>query len=279
MTFFTFHSNKGGVGKTTITLNIADALAKQNKKVLIFDFDSQGSLSNVLKSNANYNEDDSGKWLKRTSSEQDLENTIQQSKINNIYYVHTNSLLNNVRNSLLNTTLRELVLSSNLKLMNNYLIKLGIDYVFFDLNPIFDDIAKNVYIASKTGIIQVVEPHIFSLQGVNVMLSEWKNNTRELGLNDNIQGIILNRIKSNKLSKDFFYFLHEEYGDRTLKTFVPDNIGMATSTISLAFSTDIATLNKWKRPKWVLESEYKDYIKDGNPIENLITELQSRNIL
>ncbi len=279
MTFFTFHSNKGGVGKTTITLNIADALAKQNKKVLIFDFDSQGSLSNVLKSNANYNEDDSGKWLKRTSSEQDLENTIQQSKINNIYYVHTNSLLNNVRNSLLNTTLRELVLSSNLKLMNNYLIKLGIDYVFFDLNPIFDDIAKNVYIASKTGIIQVVEPHIFSLQGLNVMLSEWKNNTRELGLNDNIQGIILNRIKSNKLSKDFFYFLHEEYGDRTLKTFVPDNIGMATSTISLAFSTDIATLNKWKRPKWVLESEYKDYIKDGNPIENLITELQSKNIL
>ncbi|MBT1347968.1 ParA family protein [Mycoplasma bovis] len=279
MTFFTFHSNKGGVGKTTITLNIADALAKQNKKVLIFDFDSQGSLSNVLKSNANYNEDDSGKWLKRTSSEQDLENTIQQSKINNIYYVHTNSLLNNVRNSLLNTTLRELVLSSNLKLMNNYLIKLGIDYVFFDLNPIFDDIAKNVYIASKTGIIQVVEPHIFSLQGLNLMLSEWKNNTRELGLNDNIQGIILNRIKSNKLSKDFFYFLHEEYGDRTLKTFVPDNIGMATSTISLAFSTDIATLNKWKRPKWVLESEYKDYIKDGNPIENLITELQSRNIL
>lgn len=96
---------------------------------------------------------------------------------------------------------------------------------------------------------------------------------------NNIQGIILNRIKSNKLSKDFFYFLHEEYGDRTLKTFVPDNIGMATSTISLAFSTDIATLNKWKRPKWVLESEYKDYIKDGNPIENLITELQSRNIL
>ncbi|QQH34856.1 ParA family protein [Mycoplasmopsis bovis] len=279
MTFFTFHSNKGGVGKTTITLNIADALAKQNKKVLIFDFDSQSSLSNVLKSNANYNEDDSGKWLKRTSSEQDLENTIQQSKINNIYYVHTNSLLNNVRNSLLNTTLRELVLSSNLKLMSNYLIKLGIDYVFFDLNPIFDDIAKNVYIASKTGIIQVVEPHIFSLQGLNVMLSEWKNNTRELGLNDNIQGIILNRIKSNKLSKDFFYFLHEEYGDRILKTFVPDNIGMATSTISLAFSTDIATLNKWKRPKWVLESEYKDYIKDGNPIENLITELQSRNIL
>ncbi|WP_429985514.1 ParA family protein [Mycoplasmopsis bovis] len=57
MTFFTFHSNKGGVGKTTITLNIADALAKQNKKVLIFDFDSQGSLSNVLKSNANYNDD------------------------------------------------------------------------------------------------------------------------------------------------------------------------------------------------------------------------------
>nr|WP_307938200.1 AAA family ATPase [Mycoplasmopsis bovis] len=219
MTFFTFHSNKGGVGKTTITLNIADALAKQNKKVLIFDFDSQGSLSNVLKGNANYNEDDSGKWLKRTSSEQDLENTIQQSKINNIYYVHTNSLLNNVRNSLLNTTLRELVLSSNLKLMNNYLIKLGIDYVFFDLNPIFDDIAKNVYIASKTGIIQVVEPHIFSLQGLNVMLSEWKNNTRELGLNDNIQGIILNRIKSNKLSKDFFYFLHWRIWRQNTKNF------------------------------------------------------------
>nr|WP_307921556.1 hypothetical protein [Mycoplasmopsis bovis] len=39
------------------------------------------------------------------------------------------------------------------------LIKLGqLHYVFFDLNPIFDDIAKNVHIASKTVIIQVVEP-------------------------------------------------------------------------------------------------------------------------
>nr|WP_233750018.1 AAA family ATPase [Mycoplasmopsis agalactiae] len=55
MTFFTFHSNKGGVGKTTITLNIADALAKQNKKVSkkfnIYNLDNKQIFELCFKSN------------------------------------------------------------------------------------------------------------------------------------------------------------------------------------------------------------------------------------
>ena len=44
-TFISMFNNKGGVGKTTLTWNIADALAEKGKKVLLVDFDPQCNLS------------------------------------------------------------------------------------------------------------------------------------------------------------------------------------------------------------------------------------------
>ncbi len=43
--FISMFNNKGGVGKTTLTWNLADALAEQKKRVLLVDFDPQCNLS------------------------------------------------------------------------------------------------------------------------------------------------------------------------------------------------------------------------------------------
>lgn len=49
MKIITFTAIKGGVGKTTLTLNYGDWLAKHGKKVLLIDLDHQCNLTTVLK--------------------------------------------------------------------------------------------------------------------------------------------------------------------------------------------------------------------------------------
>ncbi|WP_342254199.1 ParA family protein [Spiroplasma endosymbiont of Zeiraphera isertana] len=51
MKIITFANSKGGVGKTTLTLNLINILSQLNKKILVFDIDPQANLSRALISN------------------------------------------------------------------------------------------------------------------------------------------------------------------------------------------------------------------------------------
>lgn len=54
MIVFTISNNKGGVGKTAITINLGAALARQKKRVLLIDWDSQSNLTGCLLNNVNH---------------------------------------------------------------------------------------------------------------------------------------------------------------------------------------------------------------------------------
>lgn len=63
-------------------------------------------------------------------------------------------------------------------------------------------------------------------------------------LNKNIQEIILNTLKSNKISKDFLDFIHSNYKNKVFNTYVPDNTGISSSTIKNICGSDIKTVNE-----------------------------------
>ncbi|MBY7705227.1 ParA family protein [Vibrio harveyi] len=55
-----FGGLKGGVGKTTLNLNVAGALAKQGKRILVMDFDPQGSITQTLRESVDQTKDVQG---------------------------------------------------------------------------------------------------------------------------------------------------------------------------------------------------------------------------
>ncbi|WP_269453415.1 ParA family protein [Mycoplasma capricolum] len=72
-----FGGLKGGVGKTTLNLNIAGALALQGKRILVMDFDPQGSITQTLRQSVQQTKDIQGteRWLLDDMNKDKLQKT------------------------------------------------------------------------------------------------------------------------------------------------------------------------------------------------------------
>ncbi|QVK06995.1 ParA family protein [Mycoplasma mycoides] len=295
-----FGGLKGGVGKTTLNLNVAGALAKQNKKILVIDFDPQCSITQVLRKSVEQikNVLGSEKWLEEETNYDELKNTILESFIPNIDFVPATSILEKYNRQLVTLANREKFLLSNIvKIGEEQNLLSKYDHIIIDTNPAFDPIAENVYMtcAFRGGVIQIINDDPFSLTGIIKNLKVWNKrymSDRFFQVPNALKGILINKFKANNLSKNIVNILNNDdfvYKDLVLKTVIIENAVIKKSIfqqknkkgdLKLDFAVDSKKLNKWIKPKWIKENITLDnLIKDGNPIINLIKELQNMNIL
>ena len=99
-------NNKGGVGKTTSTLNIGVGLANKGKKVLLVDADPQGNLTdNFINKNALQ-----GTIKELIEGNKQAEEVILKSVRNNIDLIPSNNMLNGTETQIINTISKETLL-------------------------------------------------------------------------------------------------------------------------------------------------------------------------
>lgn len=202
-------NQKGGVGKTVTTVSLGVCLAKDNKKVLLIDFDPQGNLTKGL----GYRDSN----LYSYSLKDILLNEVNEIGVDwNKYILHTNEnvdlipaniSLAGLDTQLSNVMSRETVFKRVLnKIKDNY------DYILIDSNPALNLFTINGLCAADSIIIPVqAEP--YATDGLNDLLHTIASARKQINPNLKVDGILITMTDSRtNLSKHIANEIRKNYG-------------------------------------------------------------------
>lgn len=222
MKIISFLNQKGGVGKTTSTINIGAGLAKLNKNVLLIDFDPQASLSCSLGIEApEYSVYD---LLKKTKSLEKV--MIKKGKM---VVVPASIDLSAVDHEFRNAAGKEQMLKKVLSGVKKF------DYILIDCPPSLGLLTINALAASNEVYIPV-QTEFLALQGLGQLIDTLAVVTKRINPALKIGGIIGTRYNRRKINKDVFEYLIENFKDKAFKTFIRENVSL---TEAPSFGKDI----------------------------------------
>jgi chromosome partitioning protein len=154
-------NQKGGVGKTTSTMNIAAALAEYGRKVLLVDFDPQGALSAGLGINAYTDEPTVYNLL--IDRNQQTRDVIKSTSVANLDILPANIDLSAAELQLVTEMGREKALQRALKqVVDDY------DVIIVDCQPSLGLLTVNA-LAAAHGVIIPLATEFFALRGVKLL--------------------------------------------------------------------------------------------------------------
>jgi len=216
-------NQKGGVGKTTATFNLAVALVKKNKSVLIVDNDPQGNLSSYASQDL---PEDHKKideiYLSREGSAVKKNDLYEIN--DKLFLLPSDNQLAGVEYYLISRPKREEILRHALAAIKN-----EFDFILIDNPPSLNLLTVNGLVASEQVIVPV-QPEYFSLEGIAQLrgtledLRKWHPSISLLGLFPNMFD---NR---RKLNVDVLKLLDENFGDLMFKTKVHNSVKIAESS-------------------------------------------------
>lgn len=210
MEIYAVSNQKGGVGKTTTSINLAIGLAKQGKKVLAIDLDPQGSLSISLglKNPEELEETVTDKLISiRNKSEFDPLSGIHQHP-EGIDLLPANITLCKFEENAVSAMKREYILGKYVdKLESNY------DCIVIDCCPSLGLLTINA-LACATKVIVPVQAQYLSVKGVELLFDTIFQVKKRLNRNLEVSGILLTMVNTRtKYSKEIITVLQEEYGE------------------------------------------------------------------
>lgn len=211
-------NNKGGVGKTTSTLNLGVGLANKGRKVLLIDLDPQASLTISLGLNSkDFMETSVVQVLTKTK---DIKECIFKVR-ENLYIIPSNKLLNDAEDIIKGKNFRENILKNALEP-----IKQVFDYVLIDCPPSLNVFTDNSLTASNEVFIPI-EAEYLALQGTSQLVD--KVNAIKEGNEDlKITGVFLTKYDQRKnLNKQVKEVLENTFKNVVFNTNINTNVALA----------------------------------------------------
>ena len=212
-------NQKGGVGKTTTSVNLSACLAYLGKKVLLIDIDPQGNTSSgigVAKGDLETCVYDV------LIDDEPVENVILQTKLENLYVLPATISLAGAEIELVSTISRELRLKNALDP-----IKEKFDYIIIDCPPSLGLLTINALTASDAIIIPV-QCEYYALEGLSQLLSTIRLVQKHLNKNLMIDGVLLTMLDARtNLGLQVIEEVKKYFQDKVYKTVVPRNVRLS----------------------------------------------------
>lgn len=231
-------NQKGGVGKTTTTVNLSAALAKKNKKVLLIDEDPQGNAT----SGVGVNKEQEKSIYDVIINETELEETIIESSIKKLYVCPSNINLAGAEVELVPMMARENKLKTKLDL-----IKDKFDYILIDCPPSLGLLTINALTAADSIIIPI-QCEYYALEGVGQLMNTVNLIKQQLNKDLYIEGVVLtmNDARTN-LSNQVISEVKKYFKDNVYKTVIPRNVKLSEAPSYGMPITTYAPLSKGAR--------------------------------
>jgi chromosome partitioning protein len=215
---------KGGVGKTTTTINLGASLTELGRKVLVIDLDPQGALSAGLGLNP-LSIDKTIYDVLRSSSVK-LKDVIIETK-SGLNLVPSNIDLSAAEVELVNETGREYVLKEKLSpIQNQY------DYILIDCQPSLGLLTLNALSAS-TSIVIPVQTQYFALRGMDLLFQTIEKVKQRINPKLKIAGVLPTMFDSRTThAKEALDELKEKYSQLLLETVIPFTVKLPDSSVA-----------------------------------------------
>lgn len=212
-----FTNQKGGVGKTTSTINVGAGLCRQGKKVLLVDLDPQANLTYSLRMSSNRIETSIYEVLK---GEVAPEETIIS---HNGFDIMPSSIdLSGAEMEFANEPARENILKNKLDpFYDKY------DYILIDCPPNLGLLTLNAFTAVKE-IFIVLQSEYLALHGLSKLMDVVQIVKDRLNPDIEISGIICTLFDGRKnLNKEVVDHIQDYFGDKVFDTIIRDNVALA----------------------------------------------------
>jgi chromosome partitioning protein len=218
---YVFTNIKGGVTKTTTTVNVAHGLAQTGRKTLVIDADHQCNTTLALV--GKMQEERNGTFFDVMLNRRPVREVVQQTPFENLDIVKGSMWLSNANTFLAGQYGRENILRNALEGLTGY------HYILIDTPPNSELITVNSWVASD-GLVITMTPSLFAMTGIRILeihLDEIRKQTRRPYP---IFGVAISLDDHTVKSATRIQQIREYFKDKVFTTVIPKNVRVEMAT-------------------------------------------------
>lgn len=215
-------NQKGGVGKTTTTINLGAALAEQGQNVLLIDLDPQGNASTGLGIGADRREITTYDFLIGDATPQEA---VQATSVRNLSIIPATTDLSSADIELMSNEKRSFLLFDALRQLA--MDAFAFDYILIDCPPSLNILTVNAMVAAHAVVVPL-QSEFFALEGLSQLMLTIREVRQTANKNLRIAGVVLTMYdRRNNLSQQVEADARDNLGGLVYNTVIPRNVRLS----------------------------------------------------